>query len=173
PVVRGALRASAEVGGAVDTWRRAPLQVLARLHVLAATDLAEPDTLGRPAGGAEIARRLDQIATLVTTDSAGPAVVLAAVVHGELLSLSAFGTADGIVARAASRLCLIGRGLDPKAVSVPEVGHLELASEYAEGLAGYRSGEPAGVAAWLRHCCAAVSLGAREGLAVCAAVERG
>ena len=109
------------------------------------------------------------LAGLLTGSTDVPAVVLAAVVHGELLTLAPFGSADGVVGRAAYRLTLVARGLDPKSVSVPEVGHLELGREYDAALAGYRSGDVAG---WLRHCCAAVGLGAREGLAVCEAILR-
>ena len=110
---------------------------------------------------------------LVTGGTGVPAVVLAAVVHGELLALTPFGAGDGVIARAAARLVLITRGLDPKAVSVPEVGHLELRQDYGDALAGYLSGTPDGVGAWLRHCCLAAELGAREGLAVCEAFQRG
>ena len=39
--------------------------------------------------------------------------------------------ADGLVARAAGRLTGVARGLDPKAVSAPEVGFAELDAEYA------------------------------------------
>ena len=45
--------------------------------------------------------------------TSAPALVPAAVVHGELLAAAPFGTADGVVARAAARLVLLGRGLDP------------------------------------------------------------
>jgi hypothetical protein len=102
-----------------------------------------------------------------------PGMVLAAVVHGELVTLAPFGTADGVVARAAARLTLVTRGVDPKAVSVPEVGHGERSDDYRAALAGYATGTSDGVAEWLRHCAAAVELGAQEGLAVCEAVLRG
>ena len=49
-VIRGSVRVSAELAALAPTWRRAPLQVLARLHLLAATDLLDPDRLGRPRG---------------------------------------------------------------------------------------------------------------------------
>ncbi|UOY00046.1 hypothetical protein [Blastococcus sp. PRF04-17] len=52
PVVQGSLRVSAGLGSMVDTWSRAPGQVLARLHVLAAADLADRGDLGRPAAHA-------------------------------------------------------------------------------------------------------------------------
>jgi len=168
-VLIGALRVSAALGSLVGTWSRAPLQVLARLHVLAATGQTPADRLGQPIGDPAVGARLAALAGLLTGSTDVPAVVLAAVVHGELLTLAPFGSADGVVGRAAYRLTLVARGLDPKSVSVPEVGHLELGREYDAALAGYRSGDVAG---WLRHCCAAVGLGAREGLAVCEAILR-
>ncbi|HEX2400927.1 MAG TPA: oxidoreductase, partial [Mycobacterium sp.] len=61
PVLAGALRvAEALEGGAtslVGVWQRAPLQAIARLHALAAADLADDDRLGRPRGDAEVGRR--------------------------------------------------------------------------------------------------------------------
>lgn len=173
PVVRGALRASGELGALVATWSRAPLQVLARLHLLAAAELSEAGALGRPVTGPEAGARLQTIAALVAGGTAAPAVLVAAVVHGELLAARPFATANGVVARAASRLTLVARGLDPKSVSVPEVGHLELISSYVDCATGYATGDRAAVAGWLRHCSAAVALGAQEGLAVCAAAQRG
>jgi hypothetical protein len=155
-----------------ETWQRAPGQVLARLHVLAAADLVDRAALGRP--GAHAGPRLSGLFALVTGDTAVPAVLIAALVHGELGALAPFGTADGIVARAAGRLTGITRGLDPKAVSVPEVGFVELGREaYEAALAGYASGTPEDVAGWLVHCCRATDAGAREGLAICESILRG
>ena len=172
PVVQGALRVSAGLGSMVETWRRAPGQVLARLHVLAAADLADRAVLGRPAGSA--GPRLSGLFSLVTGSTTAPAVLVVALVHGELAALAPFGTADGVVARGAGRLTGIARGLDPKAVSVPEVGFAELGREtYARALAGYASGTPEGVAGWLIHCCRATEHGALEGLAICESLLRG
>ncbi|SHF67218.1 hypothetical protein SAMN05444351_0415 [Geodermatophilus nigrescens] len=172
PVVQGSLRVSVGLGAMVDTWARAPGQVLARLHVLAAADLADRAALGRPAPHA--GPRLNGLFQLVTGTSTVPAVLIAGLVHGELAALAPFGTADGVVARAAGRLTTIGRGLDPKAVSVPEVGFLELGVDaHRDAVAGYASGGPDGVAAWLVHCCRATELGAREGLAIAEAILRG
>jgi hypothetical protein len=172
PVVQGALRVSAGLGGMVETWSKAPGQVLARLHLLAATDRVDPADLGRPAPHA--GPRLSGLFSLVTSTTSAPAVLVAALVHGEIAALAPFGVADGLVARAAGRLTGIARGLDPKAVSVPEVGFVELgAAAYAEALAGYASGDPAGVARWLVHCCQATEHGALEGLAICESLLRG
>jgi hypothetical protein len=173
PVVQGALRVSAGLGPLIGVWEQAPLQVLARLHVLAAAGTVPADRLGRPIGTPEVAARLGALARLVAGGSVVPGTVLAAVVHGELATLAPFGRVDGVVARAAARLTLVTRGVDPKSVSVPEVGHQERAEEYAEALAGYREGGPDGLAGWLRHCASAVELGAQEGLAICEAVLRG
>jgi hypothetical protein len=169
PALQGALRVSGAIGGLAGTWRVAPPQVLARLHVLAATDRS--DRLGRPV--VSDSGRLAALSALIVDGTAAPAVVLAAIVHGELLALEPFEVANGVVARAASRLTMIAFGLDPKALSVPEVGHLSAVDDYRAALADYRTGSPAGMAHWLQHCCAAAERGAQEGLAICEAVQRG
>jgi Fic family protein len=173
-LARAAVRVSAEVVPLLDVWRSAPLQALARLHVVAAAGvLSDQNQLGRPET-AEAAARLDQLSQLLLRKTAAPAIVVAAVVHGELLAAHPFPWGNGLVARAAQRLVLIQRGVDPNAVSIPEVGHAEMGRQaYDTALGGYDSGTPAGVAAWVRHCAAAVTLGAREGVAVCEALQRG
>jgi len=164
PVLQGALRATAEAATLQGIWKRSPGQVLARLHLLAARDLAEPATLGRPRHGTDGAR-LEQLIRLVSAPTRAPAVVVAALVHGELRSLAPFGSADGVVARAAERVVLIALGVDTPAVSVPEAGHLELRTAYEPLLQAYASGDPTGVPAWVRHCCDAYARGAEIGLA--------
>jgi hypothetical protein len=168
PVVRGAVRGYAELGQLAEVWRRAPRQALARLHALAAADLVPADALGRPSGGAG---RLDTLAAVLTTTTV-PAVVVAGVVHGEVLSLDAFAPVSGVVARAAVRLTLVARGLDPKSLVVVEAGHRDL-GDYDVALEAYRSGTPDGIGNWLRHCAQAVAVGAQETVAICEAVRRG
>jgi hypothetical protein len=59
-------------------------------------------------------------------------------------------------------------------LAVPEAGHLELGVDvYDAALDGYREGTAHGVAAWIVHCADALALGAREGIAIAAALERG
>ncbi|GGX65164.1 oxidoreductase [Streptomyces fructofermentans] len=195
-VVGAALRLTAEAGQLLSIWRQSPLRVLARLHLVAAADKGE--SVGRPrragegvtetsaAGAAgplvelplpdaaEVEGRLDGLARLVIAGSSAPALVTAAVVHGELLALRPFGSHNGLVARTAERIVLIGSGLDPKSVCPAEVGHAELGrAAYAAALEGYVSGTPEGMAAWITHCGRAVELGARESTAVCEALQRG
>ncbi|MHA4813476.1 Fic family protein [Streptomyces aculeolatus] len=201
--VGGALRANAEAGQLLSTWRQSPMQVLARLHVVASGGVdadagragdaeAAAEAVGRPRlagesvtepGAAlpsplpdaeEAAARLDALAALVVAGSSAPALVMAAVVHGELLTLRPFRTANGLVARAAERIVLVGSGLDPKGVCPAEVGHAEQGrGAYETALAGYASGTPEGVGGWIAHCGRAVELGARESTAVCEALQRG
>ncbi|GHJ34600.1 oxidoreductase [Streptomyces sp. TS71-3] len=122
----------------------------------------------------EVAVRLDGLAALIVAGGSAPALVTAAVVHGELLALRPFTSRNGLVARAAERIVLVGSGLDPKSVCPAEVGHQEQGREaYLTALQGYVSGTPQGMAAWIAHCGRAVELGARESTAVCEALQRG
>jgi len=165
PVLAGAVRVADEAGKLLATWKGAPLQALARLHVLAAADLVEDTgTLGRPRAGTS--ERLSGLADLVTGGTSVPAPVLVAVVHGELLALRPFGTADGVVARAAARLTAVATGLDPKSLAVPEVGHLRRAAEYRAAAVAFATGSPDGLREWILHVCAAWEAGAREGMSI-------
>lgn len=186
--VGAALRLTAECGQLLSIWRQSPVRVLARLHLVAE---GEPlDSTGRPrqAGEtvdeplieaplptpAEVSARLDGLAELIIAGGDAPALVTAAVVHGELLALRPFTSHNGLIARAAERIVLIGSGLDPKAICPAEVGHAELGrAAYLAAFEGYLSGTPEGMAAWIAHCGRAVELGVRESTAVCEALQRG
>jgi hypothetical protein len=161
PVLAGSLRVAEAMESLLPTWRRAPRQALARLHVLAAADLvADRDALGRPR--AEAAARLDLLTQLLTGGTSAPGMVLTAVVHGELLALRPFGSADGVVARAAARLTMVATGVDPKSLTVPEVAYLRHATRYRQAAEDFASGQPSGIRDWLLFCCEAVAKGARE-----------
>ena len=101
-----------------------------------------------------------------------PAPVLAGIAHGELLALSAFGSADGVVARGVSRLVTIASGLDPHGLGVPEVYWLRRADEYRSAVAGFASGHPEAVGVWLTMCCRALEDGAREALSIAEAAAQ-
>jgi hypothetical protein len=169
PLLTGALRVATGLGSMVDTIDRAPLQALARLHSLAARGLVSDELLGRPRLGEGIGPRLAALAELIAGRRTGPALLISAVVHGELLALQAFTPACGVVARGAARLLLVARGLDPKALTAPDVGHLERSAEYAQTALGYAQGDPG---PWLVHCAEAARLGAVESVAICEALQR-
>ncbi|MFJ9040951.1 oxidoreductase [Streptomyces sp. NPDC102406] len=188
PTVGAALRLTAEAGQLLSIWRQSPLRVLARLHLVAAADrgdaVGRPRTPGEPVdeplvelplpGAEEVAGRLEGLSRLIIGGSSAPALVSAAVVHGELLALRPFRSHNGLVARAAERIVLVGSGLDPKSICPAEVGHAELGrAAYTAALEGYVSGTPQGMAAWIAHCGKAVELGVRESTAVCEALQRG
>jgi hypothetical protein len=160
PVLAGSLRVAEALGTILPTWERAPLQALARLHLLAAADLAHE--LGRPRLTPGVAERLDMLAGLVTGGSKVPGPLLVAIVHGELLALAPFEMANGVVARAAARLTSIATGLDPKGLGVPEVSCLRRQTEYEAAALAFATGEAEGVTRWILFCCTALEAGARE-----------
>ncbi len=169
PVVQAALRVTGGAGGLQDVVDRAPLQALARLHALAARGLVPDDALGRPREDPAVGARLAALADLLATRRTGSALVLAAVAHGELLELDAFPPVTGLVARAAARLVLVSRGLDPKAVVAVDVGHRERSADYAAAQAAYAGGD---AVTWVVHVADAVRLGAIESVAICEALLR-
>ncbi|ARX85306.1 MULTISPECIES: Fic family protein [Streptomyces] len=187
-VMGAALRLTAEAGQLLSIWRQSPMRVLARLHLVAAADADEaagrPRLAGEPVDeplielelpdADEVAGRLEGLAQLIIAGGSAPALVTAAVVHGELAALRPFGSCNGLVARAAERIVLVGSGLDPKSICPAEAGHAELGrAAYVGALEAYVSGTPEGMAAWIAHCGKAVELGVRESTAVCEALQRG
>lgn len=164
----GALQVLSEVRSASTVWGRAPLQALARLHTLAAAGQVDDEALGRPRDDVTTSARLSQLADVVTSSRA-PGLVVAAVVHGELLALAPFSAANGLVARAAQRLVLVQRGVDPDALTVPEEGLLQLGVDrYRQAALGFGSGSAEGVADWLILVAASVQRGAAVGRGICA-----
>ncbi|WP_426593140.1 cell filamentation protein Fic [Cellulomonas sp. McL0617] len=192
PVVTGALRATVVVEGLMPTLgaRGAVAlppfgQLLARVHAAATGGWLPPEHVGRlrvdlppadltglgPAlGGSELAARVDLLgATVASAPAATPALVVAAVVHAELLTLRPFRAGNGVVARAVARLLLTSRGLDPTG-SVIEARAL---NPYLGAAAGFATGTSAGVAAWIVACSAAVVEGADRARAVAEGVLAG
>jgi hypothetical protein len=159
PVAQGALRLATELLSLLAIWERAPLQALARMHALAAGGLVAADQLGRPRDE-PAATRLRELAQQLRQPTTAPALLVAALVHAELATVAPFGSADGVVARAAERLVLVSRGVDPNSVTVPEAGHLALAASYRAALAGYAAGGVGGVRGWLLHAAQAYARGA-------------
>lgn len=118
----------------------APLSVLTHLHGRIVEGMVDPDLVGRlrrteqdvhdGAQGQVIYRTpapdalpglLEDLLTWVGRGSAGvPAVVVAGVIHGRLLEWQPFVAANGRLARAAARVVLRARGVDPLGVAVPE-----------------------------------------------------
>ena len=155
-----ALRISTELLSLVPVLRRSPLQAFARLHTLAARGEVPDDLLGRPRD-AEAARRLGDLARTLLAPTEAPALVVAAIVHAEVATAEPFESRNGLVARAAERLVIVARGVDPTSLTVPERGHQVRATELATALRGYGTGGRPGVHAWLLHAAEAYIAGAQ------------
>jgi len=117
-----------------------PLEALARLHGAISRGLVEPDVIGRPRrteqavhDGAQghvlyyaadpeaLPGLLDGLGRWLSHDSAAlPSLVVAGVVQERVLEWQPFEAGNGRLARAASRVVLRGRGLDPDGLAVAE-----------------------------------------------------
>lgn len=155
---RAAVRLSTELLGLLPTWQRSPVQALARIHALAAAGSVSDEDLGRPVNP-EGTARLTQLATMLAGRTEAPALVVAALVHAEIAAAGAFVSHNAVVARAAERLVLVARGVDPASVTVPEAGHVAAAPDYFDALEAYASQET-GVHRWLLYAAEAYTRGA-------------
>jgi hypothetical protein len=194
-VARGALRAQAMVErlvpelGSRHTPTLPPLrELLARLHTAAGAGWLAPEHLGHPRTAGtpnqdlrglgtaptadEVAARLDLLAE-VTAATSVPALVSAAVVHGELLALRPFVAANGVVARAAARVLVTRGGLDPTGTVVPEAAWSPNPHVYAAAAAGFVTGTPDGVARWIAAYADALVQGAAHARTLADAVLAG
>ena len=154
-----AVRMSTELLGLVPVWERAPLQALARLHALVGAGRVAAADLGRPASP-DGARRLHALAQQVVRPTDAPGLVVAAVVHAEVAAAQAFTSDNAIVARAAERIVIVAKGVDPASVTVPESGHAQAPNAYARALAAYADGSEAGAQQWLLYAADAFARGA-------------
>ena len=163
PVLAGAVRAAEATGRLLGVWRTAPLQALARLHVLAAADLGGGEP-GRPVRGSA---RLALLADLVTggddrararargrrprRTAGGGALPV-----GERRGGAGGGTArsDRVGAGPAG-----ARGAGGRA---PSCG----GGVPTSGARASRPVRPRASAAWIRHCCDQWVAGAREGRSI-------
>jgi hypothetical protein len=149
-VARAAVRLGAELLGLVPVWSRSPVQALARMHALAAAGSVPDDDLGRPADAAGAAR-LAELGSLVLRPTEAPGLVVAALVHAEVATSGAFAAHGGMVARAAERLVLVVKGVDPASVLVPEAGHVAEPAGYGAALTAYARGDATGIQQWLQY----------------------
>jgi hypothetical protein len=162
-------------------------QLLAQLHVAATGGWLPDASVGRlrsaeqpgdlrglgPAPVAdELAARVELLGRTVR-ETAAPALVVAAVVHGELLTLRPFAAANGVVARAVVRLLLTARGLDPTGSLVPESAWAAALNPYLGAAAGFATGSPSGVGSWVSAYGDAVVVGAAEARAIADGVLAG
>jgi hypothetical protein len=149
-VARGAVRLSTELLGLLPTWSRSPVQALARIHALAASGSVDDADLGRPVNPDGVAR-LTELAWMLGQPTEAPGLVVAALVNAEITAAGAFASHNGVIGRAAERLVLLAKGVDPASVLVPEAGHAAEPAGYRSALAAYSGGTPTGVHQWLMY----------------------
>jgi hypothetical protein len=162
-VAQAAVRVSTQLLGLTGVLARSPVQALARIHAVAAADEAggQQETVGRPRD-AESARRLHDLAALLSRPTQAPGLVVAAVAHAEILSARPFASHNGVVGRALERLVMVQRSVDPVSATVPEAGHLAARAAYESRLAAYADGGRAGVHSWLLYAAEAYAAGAER-----------
>ena len=158
-IAQDSLRVSTQVLSLVPQLRVAPLQALARLHAVAGAEALPAEELGRPRDAASAAR-LHTVSKLLLSDTAAPALVVAAMVHADIATAAPFASHNGIVARAAERLVMVARGVDATSVLVPEAGHLALRAQYESNLRAYATSSERGVHAWALYAAEAYAKGA-------------
>lgn len=170
----------------------APGQVLARLHLAAGEPLLPLEQVGRPRLAGESCgewielgpappveqaqRRLASVLDLLRAVPAGglPTVLVAAVVHAELVVTRPFVGGNALVARALERVVLRVGGLDPTGVVVPEAGHAaRTGADYRGALTAYHLGGQEGVRWWVLHTAQAIVDGAEAGVGVAESVLAG
>lgn len=149
-VARGAVRLSTELLGLLPTWNRSPVQALARIHALAASGSVDDADLGRPVNPDGVAR-LTELAWMLGQPTEAPGLVVAALVNAEITAAGAFASHNGVIGRAAERLVLLAKGVDPASVLVPEAGHAAEPAGYRSALEAYSGGTPTGVHQWLMY----------------------
>lgn len=161
----------------VSPWSKAPFQVLARMHALLGADLFADADLGRPRADdgvddplrikslpdlASMKVRLAGLMDIATKPTSAPALIQASIVHAELLALRPFAWGNGPVARAAARVTLASRGLDPDFLVEVDSAILAIGRPaYVDAVRSYIAATPEGVGRWIRFYADACGVGAR------------
>ena len=175
-VLGAAAAVTGEAPAIADVWSTAPLQALARLHVVAARQHLPEDVLGRPRVGDEVpddplnsgpapdaataSRRLALLAELSVDSADVPALAVAGIAHAEMLVTRPFAWGSGLVGRALVRVVLVARGVDPSMFSIPEVGMMTLGRPaYVRALRAYEDGKIDDYLLWFSQ---SIGLGAQR-----------
>ncbi len=190
-VLKAAVQVTAATEAVGPAAMASPAQLLARLHVAATADLLPAEQVGRPrrpgetctefgdlgeaAPAGQLPERLDSVYALLGTLRTGSsALVVASLVHAEVVTVRPFVSGNGLVARALERVVHRVGGLDPTGVAVPELGHAQkVGADYRGALTAYGQGGVEGVRLWLLQCCEGAVRGAEAGTAIADAVLAG
>ncbi len=177
---------AAELSRQAHPLRGNLLHVLSTMSVAAGAGLVDDDRLGRPRLGeeqpgdlgglpappppGEVLERLRALEEVLAEESL-PGLVVAALLHGEILALRPFAIGNGLIARALFRIHVVTSGVDPTGVAVPEAAFLDDATGYGQAGNAYATGRD--VPGFIVSCAQAVEKGAGEGRTICQAVQAG
>ncbi|QQO79021.1 Fic family protein [Actinomyces sp. HMT897] len=124
-----------------------------------------------PRGGA-LAARLDPLLELIEAPGL-PALVRAAVVHGELITVRPFTSGNAAVARLVVRHLVTRDGLEPTGTAVADQYAAQAPGAYSAAARAYASGTSQGVTDWILWQAEALLVGVTEAQALCRAVQAG
>ena len=122
--------------------------------------------------GEALTARLEGVLRLIDLPAV-PALVRAAVVHGEMVAARPFLVGNAAVGRLLVRHLITRDGLEPTGVAVADQypGRVPLA--YADAAAAYAGGTRDGVVAWVVWQAEAILVGIQEGRTICRTVLAG
>ena len=171
---QSALGVTAEVEFQLKTFLKTPYQSWARLHsfIELGDDRGRPRTnndvvdslhIGQPIDSTLIESRMNDLVSLVQNSKA-PAVLIAAILHAELATISPFAKGSQMIARATSRMYLQAKQIDQLQLVMPEYGFYKIGrAKYARALIAYKTGTIAGVTEWVQIHSNALEIGATSG----------
>lgn len=111
-------------------------------------DVIDPLHLPTHHAADDVAIRLAMLAEFLQQPTVAPALVVAAVAHGELVALQPFAAGNGVVARAYAHHVLAERGVDPDYFAMTDVGLITLGrAAYVRAIQAYDRGGD-GVVEW-------------------------
>ena len=159
-----------DVVGPIAVAGRVPLDAVAAPRP-AGTAPVEGGPDAAPDGEA-LTARLEGVARLIDLPGA-PALVRAAVVHGEMVAVRPFLVGNAAVGRLLVRHLITRDGLEPTGVAVTDqyAGRVPLA--YSDAAAAYAGGTRDGVVAWVVWQAEAILVGIQEAQAICRTVLAG
>lgn len=122
--------------------------------------------------GRALAERLNALLAIIAAPGV-PALVRAAVVHGEMIAARPFTAGNAALGRLLVRHLITRDGLEPTGVAVPDAYARRAPGAYGDAAAAYARGDAEGVIAWTVWQAEAILVGITEGVGLCRAIQAG
>ncbi|MDU0349546.1 cell filamentation protein Fic [Actinomyces sp. MRS3W] len=127
---------------------------------------------GTAPDGEVLRSRIEALLELIDAPGA-PALVRAAIAHGEMVTARPFTAANAAVGRLLVRHLITRDGLEPTGVAVTDQYAARVPVAYADAASAYASGEPDGVVAWIVWQAEAILVGIEEAQSICRSIQAG